>query len=135
MAGSKADYLEDKILDHVLGGGDYTRPTDVFIALYTTAPGDAGGGVEVSGNGYGRVTVTNNLTNWPASSGGSKSNGASFDFATASGGNWGTIQAFAVLDAISAGNFLYWGTVTTPKDVNDGDTAKFPIGSITITED
>lgn len=134
MAGSKADYLEDAILDHVLGGGDYSRPVNVYIALFTTAPGDAGGGVEVTDGAYARVTVTNNLTNWPASSGGSKSNGASFDFLTATA-DWGTILAFVIMDALTSGNFLYWGDVTTPKAVNDGDTAKFPIGSITITED
>ena len=35
MAGSKSNYLELKVLDHVLGGGDYTRPAKVYVALYT----------------------------------------------------------------------------------------------------
>ena len=52
MAGSKSDYLENEILDHVLGGADYSRPATVYIALYTAAPTDAGGGTEVTGGSY-----------------------------------------------------------------------------------
>lgn len=133
MAG-KSDYLEDELLDHVLGGGDYTRPATVYVALFTAAPTDAGGGTEASGGSYARASVTNNNTNWPAASSGSKSNGTAIDFPTATG-NWGTIVAFAIFDNSSGGNMLYWNNVTTPKDVNSGDTASFPIGSITLTED
>jgi len=49
MAGSKSNYLEDELLDHVLGGADWARPATVYIALYTVTPGDAGGGTEVTG--------------------------------------------------------------------------------------
>ena len=84
MAG-KSDYLENKVLDHVLGGGDYTRPATVYIGLYTATPSDSGGGTEVAGNGYDRADVTNNATNFPASSGGAKSNGTAITFAAACG--------------------------------------------------
>ena len=134
MAGSKSNYLENKILDHVLGGGDYSRPAKVYIALYTAAPTDAGGGTEVSGGSYARVEVTNNSTNWPAASNGAKSNGEDFTFPTATG-DWGTVVAFAILDADSGGNFLYWGDLTASKAINTGDTAKFAAGDIDITED
>ena len=76
MAGSKSDYLENEILDHVLGGADYARPATVYIALYTADPTDAGGGTEGSGGSYAKASVTNNDTNWPAASSGAKSNGA-----------------------------------------------------------
>ncbi|MFA5052749.1 MAG: hypothetical protein WC565_01725 [Parcubacteria group bacterium] len=134
MAGSKSNYLELEVLDHVLGGADYSRPATVYIALYTVAPTDAGGGTEVTGGSYARVAVTNNATNWPAASGGSKSNGTAFTFTQATA-NWGTVVAFAILDAASAGNFLYWGDLTQNKTVDNGDTAEFAIGGITITED
>jgi len=134
MAGSKSDYLENKVLDHVLGGGDFTRPATVYIALYTVAPSDSGGGTEVSGGSYARAAVTNNSTNWPAASAGAKSNGTAITFATATA-NWGTVVAFAIFDAASAGNMLYWGDLTTSKAINNGDTASFPVGDIDITED
>ena len=134
MVGSKSDYLENELLDHVLGGGDYSRPATVYVALYTTAPTDAGGGVEVSGGSYARVAVTNNATNWPAASGGAKSNGTAITFPTATA-DWGTVVAFAILDAATAGNFLYWGDLTQSKTVNNGDTATFAVGDLDVTED
>lgn len=134
MAGSKSDYLENELLDHVLGGGDYARPVTVYVALFTVAPNDTGGGTEVSGGSYARASVTNDVTNWPAASGGSKSNGQDITFAQATA-DWGTVVAFAILDAVTAGNMLYWGDLTTSKAINSGDTAKFATGDITITED
>ena len=53
MAGF-SDYLEDKVLDHVFGGTAYTAPTTLYVALYTVAPTDTGGGTEVSGGAYAR---------------------------------------------------------------------------------
>lgn len=132
--GSKANFLENAILDHILGGPDYTRPATVHIALYTVTPSDAGGGTEVSGGSYARAAVTNNATNWPAAVSGTKSNGTEIAFATASAG-WGTIVAWAAMDAGTGGNFLYWGDVTPSKLVGTGDTPKFAPGTITITED
>lgn len=134
MAGSKSDYLENELLDHVLGGGDYSRPATVYVALYTVAPTDADGGTEVSGGSYARAAVVNNATNWPAASGGAKSNGTVITFPTATA-NWGEVVAFAILDAAAAGNFLYWGDLTTPKTINNGDTAQFPVGELDVIED
>lgn len=134
MAGSKSNYLENALLDHVYGGGNYTRPGTVYIALFTAAPSDSGGGTEVSGGSYARLAVTNDATNWPAASGGLKSNGTLFTFVTASA-SWGTVVAFGIFDASSAGNLLNWGDLTVSKLIDTGDTAKFNIGEIDLTED
>lgn len=134
MAGSKADYLADKLLDHVLGGGEFTRPATVYVALYTVAPTDTGGGTEVTGGSYARVEVVNNATNWPAASGGAKANGAEITFPEATA-DWGTVVALAILDAVTAGNFLYWADLTTSKAIGSGDTAKFAVGDLDVTED
>jgi hypothetical protein len=133
MAGSKSDYLENELLDHVLGNAAYTAPATVYVALYTVAPTDAGGGTEVSGGSYARVAVTNNATNWPAASGGAKANGTAITFPTATA-DWGTVVAFAILDAATAGNFLYWADLTANKTVSSGDTASFAVGELDVTE-
>ena len=134
MAGSFANFLEDELLDHVFGAAAYTAPATVYIALYTAAPTDAGGGTEVTGGSYVRLTVTNNATNFPASSGGAKSNGVDFTFATATA-NWGTVVAFGIFDAVTAGNLLAWADLTVSKAVNSGDTAKFNTGDLDLTLD
>jgi|SRR5688572_20019593 len=108
MAGSKSDFLENALLDHELGGPDYARPANVFLALFTTAPTDSGGGTEVSGGSYARKSITNNNTNFPAASGGSKNLATSQSFVTPTG-SWGTVVAFGYYDASSGGNLMRWG--------------------------
>lgn len=134
--GSKTDYLEAKVLDHVIGGVTYTPPANLFFGLSTGTITDAGGGImEPSGGGYARVSVVNNTTNFPAASGTAttKANGTliSFPGVTAP---WGNLTDFFVADALSAGNILYYGTLTTPKSPTAGDTVQFPAGSLTFTE-
>jgi hypothetical protein len=134
MAGSKSDYLENELLDHVLGNAAYSAPSTTYIALFTTAPTDAGGGTEVSGGAYARVAFANNATNWPAASGGTKQNGVAITYTQATA-DWGTVVAFAIMDALTVGNILYWGDLTASKSVENGDTAEFAINGITVTED
>jgi len=133
MAG-KSDYLENKILDFLLGGISYTPPATVYIALFTAAPTDAGGGTEVSGGGYARVAVANNTTNFPPASNGTKSNGTTITFPTATA-DWGTVVAVGIFDAATGGNLLFWANLTTSKTIQNGDTAQFAVGSLTFTED
>lgn len=55
---SMTDYLESKLLDHVVRNVVYTPPTSVYVALFTTPTTDAGGGTEVVGGAYARQFVT-----------------------------------------------------------------------------
>lgn len=131
---AKTDYLENKTLDHILGGPDYARPATVYFALFTSAPTDAGGGTEVAGNGYARAAVTNNATNFPAAAGGVKSNGTAVTFAQATGSQ-GTVVAVGVFDALSGGNMLYWTPLAAGKTIQNGDVFSFAIGSLVFSED
>jgi uncharacterized Zn-binding protein involved in type VI secretion len=137
MAGSKSNYLETALLDHVYGGGNYTRPATVYIALFTAAPRDTGGGTEVTGGSYVRKAVTNDATNFPAAVAGnpsSKSNGTTISFVTATA-SWGTVVAFGIFDAVSGGNLMHHGTLAVSKLIDIDDIAEFPAGTLTITED
>jgi len=129
-----SDYLENELLDHVLSASAWSAPATTYIALYTVTPGDAGGGTEVSGGSYARVAYTNNITNWPAASGGSKSNANVIDFGTATA-NWGTIVAVSIMDAATAGNFLFYGSLTASKTVNNGDGFKFLATKLSVAFD
>lgn len=134
MAGSKSNYLENKVLDHVLGGPDYTRPATVYAALFTAAPSDSGGGTEVSGGSYARKDITNNSTNFPAAASGAKSNGTAITFVQAAA-NWGTVVAMGIFDALTSGNLLYWADLATSKAIDSGDRAEFAVGELDFTED
>lgn len=132
MAGSFGDFLEDELLDHVIGNEAYTAPSTLYFALFTTAPNDDASGTEVSAGGYARKGITNNSTNFPASSSGSKTNNTiiSFNQATAS---WGTVTHFAIFDALTSGNMLLWGELSSSKAINSGDTASFAASSLTFS--
>ena len=133
MASGKGDTLRNALLDHVLGGPDYSRLATVYVALFTVAPTSAGGGTEVSASGYARVAVTNDDTNFPAASSHAKKNGVDIDFGTA-GTSWGTIVAAAIMSAAEDGDLLYFGTLLANKTVNSGDGFKVPANNLTLTE-
>lgn len=132
MAGSFSDYLENKLLDHTFNATTFTSPATVYVALYTAAPTDAGGGTEVTGGSYARVSKTANTTNFPASSGGAIANGTTVTFPTATA-DWGTVVAFGIFDDPTAGNLLVWADLTANKTVSNGDTASFAVGDLDIT--
>jgi hypothetical protein len=138
-----SDFLENKIVDFIFRGQALgitgasatagSGPTNLYVGLYTVNPSDTGGGTEVSGAGYTRVTISSSLANWAgtqaaastvASSGntGTTSNNGAITFGTP-GANWGSITGFGIFDAVTAGNLLIWGALTTPKTVNNGDAA------------
>lgn len=124
-----SDYAEKLLLDWMMTTGSATRPTAWYVALYTAAPSDSGGGTEVSGNGYARQAVTFDAASSP---GGTTSNTGAVSF-SASGGDWGTISHVGIFDASTAGNLLWHGALTASKTIADGDTIEFAIGAIDLT--
>jgi hypothetical protein len=135
MPGGFGDVLELELLDHVLGKGAYTPPT-IYLALSTAAPGDDGATIaEPSGNNYSRKQTA--AADWSVAAAGASSNAQEIAFAVATG-DWGggaNMGWFAAFSAASGGSFLFWGTVTVPKQVLIGQTARFPVGTITVTLD
>jgi hypothetical protein len=130
-----SDYHENKLLDHLLGGGDYTSPATHYYALFTAAPSDSGGGTEATGSGYARKAVTNNTTNYPLASDGSKTNGAIIAF-TAASGSWSSgsnMTHIGIFDASSGGNLLAWASIDTPFAVASTDTPTIGVGALTFT--
>jgi len=126
MAGNLTNYLENKLLDHFLGTTTYTRPT-VYVALFTVAPGDAGGGTEVTGGSYARQAAA-----FDAASSGATSNSANIDF---TGMPAATTVAIAIFDASTSGNMLVHGTLTTNKTTDAGDTLRIATGDLDISID
>ena len=139
MAGSKSNYFENAILKHIFGDTSYSVPATLYVGLWDnsvtlsdTSTGASAGEVETSGTGYGRVAVTNDDTKWTVTDN-VVENAADVTFATATA-DWGTINQFAILDATTGGNILFWSTLAVSKTVTTGDTVRFNAGDITITE-
>lgn len=132
--GAATNYLENEILDHILGNSAYSAPSNLYVGLATgvTEAGVVSG--EPSSGSYARVEVENNTTNFPNASGGSKSNGTEITFPEATG-SWGTLTHVFISDASSGGNVLLYSELTASKAVDTGDTVSFAVGSLTFTLD
>ena len=124
-----SDYLENEILDHILGTGSYTMPSAVYIGLSTGSFGDDNSGTELSGSGYARVAATFN-----AAASGTADNASAIQFAAATG-SWGCVSHFGIFDASTGGNLLIHGAFTTAKTIASGDILKIDAGDLDISAD
>jgi hypothetical protein len=151
-----SDFLENKLIDwffraQAIGvtgatAAAGTGPANLYVALFTANPSDTGGGTEVSGGSYARVTVASSLANWAGTqsagsttassgTGGTTSNNNAITFPTPSA-NWGSITGVGIYDATTAGNLLFWGALGTAKTVNNGDPApSFAAAALTVQID
>jgi len=128
-----SDYLENALITHIFRNADFSRPANIYIALYTAGPSDAGGGTEVTGGSYARQAVaTGASSGWDAPSGGATQNTAMVTFPTATA-NWGTVTHVGLFDAITAGNLLMHGALSASQTVNNGNIFRFNAGDLDIS--
>lgn len=131
-----SNYLENKVLDHVLRNTSFSQPGALYVALFNNTSGNAATNLEAgtltdevstSGTAYGRKTIS-----FAAASSGSAASNATvtFDAATAS---WGTVTHVAIVDAATSGNVLFWGALTASKSVAAGDTFQISSGNMTVS--
>ena len=114
-------YLEDSFLKYVFRNTQvFAPPSAVYLALFSTAPDDAGvGAVELAGAGYARTVLSTGaagsgigsyFSSPVAEIGGGMSSQNSIEFysswATA---NWAAVVAYGIYDALALGNLLVWG--------------------------
>jgi len=123
---SFSNFLETEILDHVFAGAAYTAPSTKYLALFTGAPGETGGGTEVSGGGYARQSVAF------TTSGNTTSNNAAVEYPTATA-NYGTVTHVGVYDASSSGNLMAYAALSSNKTIETGDVFRVPSGDLDIT--
>lgn len=133
---AKTNVFQGQVLEAALRNVAYTSPTNVYAALFTTAPTDAytsgtPTGVEVSGNAYARQVVTFGA---PSGTPRVSVNSGAVTYPAATPSGWGTVVAFGIFDASTGGNLLYWANLTASKAVAVNDVLQFAIGALTVTE-
>lgn len=137
MAGALSNYAEGKIADLLLRGTAYTSPGEVFLALFTSDPGEAGSGSETSYTNYTRVSCGA----VPASafsaidSNGMTQNQNTVVFPAVGGVSSVTISHWALFDALTTGNMLLFGPLTASKTLDPTDVPSFPANSLKVTFD
>lgn len=147
MAGSLTDAWEAKLLDLIFRNtsASATTPagldaTNMWLALFTTAPTDSTTGTEVTGGSYARVAVVRTGAGFSAATGTNPTTttpAAVTTFPTATA-DWGAIVAFGWCKSLAGAlstDLVFWGTTTVTKSVLNGDTASFAAATLTVTCD
>jgi|KBSMisStandDraft_5_1062788.scaffolds.fasta_scaffold177056_2 hypothetical protein len=103
------DRTAQGLLGHITGKAAIFPMPSSYVALFTAAGNDAGTGfTEVTGGAYARASTT--AAAWNAPSGSSPSqitNAQGITFAISTS-DWGSIVAFGLYDAPTAGNLIAW---------------------------
>jgi hypothetical protein len=135
MASGITQFATNLLLNRLLRGVAGSFPATVYVGLYTATPSDTGGGTESTTGqitNYARQPITVGTGVFAAASAGSTSNSNIIDFGTSSGGTGSAVTQWGIFDAVTAGNLLFWGDLTTPQTVSSGNPYNFAIGALVI---
>jgi hypothetical protein len=125
-------YLRKALGDESIGKIAFAMPSAVYLALFTSSPGDAGSQTnEVAGGSYVRQEVTTKMGAFSLATGiATNTIVVNFPNPTA---DWGTITYAGIIDAVSSGNMLYYEALPSPRTVlTGGRHVQFAIGSLQI---
>lgn len=138
MASGAYAYLSSKLLNLWFNGAAFTFPSGapgIWIGWYTTTPSaTAGSGTEASGGNYARTAITNNTTTAFPSIGATVqiiTNNITIGTAAETAA-LGTITGIAILDAVSAGNGLFFGDLSATKTLGINDIIQFLAANLSI---
>lgn len=126
---SATDYLEAKVLDHVLRNTAFPQPSALYMALHTANPGEAGTANEVTGGSYAAQPIAFNAV-VPGSGQALSNGGVNFTAMPAV-----TVTHFSIRDAVTGGNVLYVGALSASQSVSAGGTLAFAAGQVIVTCD
>lgn len=129
---------ENHILDGLFGSAQIAGVNTMWVGLSTADPGeDASTLAEPSGNAYARVAMVNSVNNWAVAAAGVKRNSSVQSFPTATG-SWGSVGFWTLWSAATStgvGAFIGVGSLGIAKNITNGDTPLFGVGSMSISLD
>jgi hypothetical protein len=124
-----SNYMEDAITAWINGTTFPAAPTNTFVQLYSQDPTDAG-----SSTGALFTRVTYAATGWTRGTGGAGTlSNTNVITITSSAGSAVTASHFAVFDASTSGNLLFYGALSASKSIAIGDEVKFNALQLTLT--
>lgn len=123
-------YLGKALLDWSLLGATPTRPTLSYVNIGLAAPSSTNGSEIATGSGMTRQTVAFSAAGSPANTAG---NSVAMTLGPISAA--ATIIGIDVWDTAAAtiGNLLWYGTLTTSRTMNGGDSLVFAVGALEIS--
>lgn len=130
---SISNYLETAVMNWLRGTAAPAAPSAVYLALFSSDPGDDNSGTEVTATirPAGRVAVTFGAVTQDGAGAAQISNTAIVDFG-ASAGAVPNLSHVGFFDAAAAGNLLWSAALQAAKPVTVGDPVTFPVGAVTL---
>jgi hypothetical protein len=123
---ASSNYFKTNMGNHLLREGVFTKPIELWLALFQTMPNDDGtGGIEVNAAGYSRIPRGPSDAMWEESSSnpGEFKNTIAFEFSEPTE-NWALnptyIVAYGIYDSVTGGNLLLVDKLLTPQEVAVG---------------
>jgi hypothetical protein len=121
---SISNYAELKILEHTTGKTAWTIPSNVYVKLHT---GDAG----EAGTTNAATETTRKVAAWATASSGAIATSATIEWTNVAATE--TYSHWSLWDAVTSGNCLWTGALSSSAAVTAGDT--FQITSLTLSLD
>lgn len=144
VSGGMSDHLSNKLIDLIWRAQAYSFPINLYAAYTTTAPTNATPGTEPGVGGYARQAIPSSESGWTPTQGGLVT-----DLSSGTGGRIGNQAAVVfpvpsanqgvathgeLLDALVAGNLMFWRALAAPKTIAAGGEAPtFASDAIGIT--
>jgi hypothetical protein len=134
---ASSDYLEIKLLDHVLGNTAFTQPSNIYVALFTASTNlesnNPSAEVSTSGTAYARQAVS-----FANAASGSCASDATVTFPVATA-TYGLVTHIAIVDHATNTNWgtgvnvLFYGSLTASKQIDTNDQFIISSGNLTVT--
>lgn len=115
------------------GSVTYTPASTLYLAAFLVNPSmpDGTGFTEVTADGYARLQITNNATNFPDAANGVKTNGVDFEWATATAA-WGNVIGIGIFTVLTAGAPIDWFSGATAT-INIGNSLRIRAGQLQMS--
>lgn len=101
-----------------------------YLALFSVAPGETGGGTELSGLGYARqqITFSDPTLGLPVT------NTTQIEFGDATA-DWLEVSYGAIFTALTAGTMRYFGPLANARTILAGQRFRLLVGELLLTEE
>ena len=124
------NYLRNSILNETIAGTGFVPADTLEIRLFSTTLTAAGVGTEITNAGYARKTISNDTTNFPTSTSGTKTNALRIDIDAATE-DWDDVLAVGLFDEDD--NLYFYENFPSAISILNGQNLFFDAGDISIS--
>ena len=133
-----SNYTEENVINALLRGVTFPLPSKTYVSLHTANPGEAGGSEVTTAAfpAYVRREAEQGAaigTGWSAPTDGVSQNAKQLTYPGFDGASPVTVSHWAVYDAATGGNMLFYAPLQTARTLQAGDVFVFDINALTVT--